>query len=143
MIRFTVPGKPMGKQRHRMTKTGHTYTPKKTVEYEERVRSRFINASWNNGRAVLSNITISPVRMDIKAYFPIPKSWSKKKREQALAGEIRPTVKPDLDNITKIIADALNGLAFKDDSQIVTGTRDKWYSDDPRVEIEISEVKDE
>ncbi|MDF1546114.1 MAG: RusA family crossover junction endodeoxyribonuclease [bacterium] len=137
-ISIRVPGKPMGKQRHRMTKTGHTYTPKETVEYEKRVASLFVGAKNRPGLPFFPD---SPVCLNLRAYFPIPKSWSKKKQERARSGEIRPTTKPDIDNITKIVCDALNGVAFEDDSQVVTGTRDKWYSDDPRVEIEIYEVK--
>lgn len=77
--------------------------------------------------------------MRITAYKPIPKSTSKKRMLQMLEGLIRPGKKPDWDNIGKIVCDALNGIAFQDDSQIVSGTTIKKYSEQPRVEVEIWE----
>ena len=81
-----------------------------------------------------------PLKLTITAYFPIPSSASKKKKELMLAGIIRPTIKPDWDNIGKIVTDALNHLAYDDDKQIVEAIVRKLYSDEPRVEIEIEEV---
>lgn len=66
---------------------------------------------------------------------------SKKKRAAMLAGEILPTKKPDYDNIEKIISDALNGVAFYDDAQIVSSGLIKVYGEIPRVEVEIRAVK--
>ena len=54
-------------------------------------------------------------------------------------GLISPTKKPDLDNIAKAILDSLNGIAYKDDSQIVSLLISKKYSDRPRVEIALKE----
>jgi Holliday junction resolvase RusA-like endonuclease len=73
----------------------------------------------------------------IQAFFSIPKSTSKTKREKMLSGEIRPTKKPDWDNIGKVVCDALNKLAYGDDSGIVDGRVQKFYSDEPRVEVEL------
>ena len=57
------------------------------------------------------------------------------------AGEIRPIKRPDWDNIGKLITDALiNNLAYHDDSQIVSCTVEKYYSEQPRVEVEIEEI---
>ena len=64
-------------------------------------------------------------------------------RAAKLAGAIRPTKKPDIDNCIKIIADALNGLAYVDDTQIVGVTAEKFYAEIPRVEVEITEVLNE
>ena len=75
--------------------------------------------------------------MRIKAYYSIPKSASKKKRVAMLIGEIRPTKKPDMDNVVKIIADSLNQVAYRDDTQIVDCQCRKFYSDRPRVEVTI------
>ena len=81
--------------------------------------------------------------MRIKAYYSVPKSDSKKKREKKLAGEIRPTKKPDMDNVIKIIADALNNVAYHDDTQIVDCQVRKFYSENPRVEVTIKVVEGE
>lgn len=131
VVKFTVPGNPVGKARPRMTRSGHAYTPDKTVSYENLVKMCFIEkyTDWVpvSGEAIL--------RMN--AYYPIPKSASKKKKIDMVIGEIRPTKKPDLDNVMKAIADALNGIAYVDDSQIVTAEVRKYYDDTPRVEVVI------
>lgn len=78
-----------------------------------------------------------PIWLGVKPYFPIPKSWSKKKREAALAGELPHTTKPDLDNVIKQIKDVMQGIYYKNDSQIVgylPGTQ-KYYSENPHWEI--------
>ena len=80
------------------------------------------------------------IKADIKAYYPIPKSTSKKQHQAMLDGQIRPTKKPDWDNIGKIICDALNGIAYKDDSAIVEAMVEKYYSDEPRVEVLLEEA---
>jgi Holliday junction resolvase RusA-like endonuclease len=90
---------------------------------------------------VLSNQTErleGQIKAHIQAFFFIPKSTSNKKREKMLSGEIRPTKKPDTDNLAKIILDSLNKMAYDDDSQIVTLTVQKFYSDEPRVEVELA-----
>ncbi|CZR99694.1 Endodeoxyribonuclease RusA [Clostridioides difficile] len=55
-------------------------------------------------------------------------------------GLIRPSKKPDLDNIIKSVADSLNGIAYKDDSQIVEVVSKKYYSDKPRVEVILEDI---
>ena len=75
--------------------------------------------------------------MRIMAYYAIPKSASKKKRQEMLARRIRPLKKSDWDNVGKIIADSLNEIAYKDDVQIVDGQVRKFYSDQPRVVVTI------
>ena len=75
--------------------------------------------------------------MFISAYYKIPDRTSKKKLEQMVSGQIRPIKKPDTDNIIKIIADSLNGLAYKDDSRIVSVVCTKYYGTIPRVVVRI------
>ena len=128
-IDFTVPGDPVGKERPRHTKTGHTYTPEKTKKYEYKVQSAYTDC--------MGGMMDGPVMLDIIAYYQIPQSKSKKEREAMQAGQIRPTKKPDIDNVVKAVADGLNGLAYADDSQIVSVWAEKWYSNDPRVEVSI------
>lgn len=73
----------------------------------------------------------------VHAYRSIPKSFSKKKHEDALTGKLRPTTKPDASNYLKSIEDGLNGVLWKDDSQIVSVTCNKFYSDQPRIELTV------
>ena len=134
-MKITIPGPPCAKQRPRMTKNGHTYTPEKTVNYETLVKQLYITQGHERLEGAL--------KMTVNAFFSIPKSASKKNREKMLRGEIRPTKRPDWDNIGKIVSDALNEMAYKDDCQIVCATVRKWYSDNPRVEVEITELMPE
>ena len=139
-VKFEVLGTPVGKSRPKFsTVNGHAvaYTPAKTVNYENLVKLAYRQECGE----------IEPYEKDvplaayITAYFPIPKSASKKKREEMLCGRVMHTHKPDCDNIVKAILDALNGIAYYDDSQIVQIHVGKYYSDQPRVEITIGEEK--
>lgn len=81
-----------------------------------------------------------PLNVHVKIYRNIPKSFSKKKTEEAENGILRPVTKPDVDNYYKGIGDALNEVIWKDDSQVISLTVEKFYSKRPRAEINISEV---
>lgn len=78
--------------------------------------------------------------MNIHAYYPIPKSTSKKNREMMIDGFLLPTKKPDLDNVAKVVCDALNGIAYHDDTQICRLALYKHYGETPRVEVEIADI---
>lgn len=135
-IKFTILGNPSGKGRPRFsTRTGRAYTPKNTMMYENLVRTEY-GLQCNN---FMFDDT-SMLDMRILAFYEIPKSTSKKKREQMLNGMIRPTKKPDMDNVVKIIADSLNKIAYRDDTQIVDCQCRKFYSDKPRVEVTIMQL---
>lgn len=86
------------------------------------------------GKKYAGNIMLS-----IAAFYKIPASVSKATREKMLAG-MRPTVKPDIDNVVKIIMDGLNGAAYYDDKQVVVLTAGKNYSDEPHVSVEVIEI---
>jgi Holliday junction resolvase RusA-like endonuclease len=129
---FTVYGEPMGKQRPRFGR-GRTYTPKKTVDYEKAVKEAF-NEMYEGQQLN------GAIRMYVNAFFSIPKSTPKKKRQLMIDGIIRPTKKPDIDNIWKIIADSLNENAYPDDSSVVSAKCEKFYGEIPRVEVEIEEI---
>ena len=136
-VKFTILGEPKGKGRPRFCRnTGHAITPKDTVNYETLVHMEYV-ARCEEFRfpddAMLD--------MRIRAYYSIPKSASKKKRAAMIIGEIRPTKKPDMDNVVKIIADSLNQVAYRDDTQIVDCQCRKFYSDNPRVEVMIKTVE--
>lgn len=135
---FTILGEPKGKGRPRFSKSGNavrTYTPKETAEYENQVKAEYIRQC--GGVEFDKGVMLE---MSIYAYFKIPKSASRIKHQQMLKEIVRPTKKPDMDNIIKIIADSLNGIAYYDDSQIVKVTAEKYYSDAPRVEVNLKEI---
>lgn len=112
-MRFTVDIEPIGKARPRFTRSGHAYTPQKTKDAEELIAAAYRAAG---GRCIPKGV---PVELEVLARFPIPKSFSQKKRGAVLDSEILPTKKPDADNILKLVADALNGVAYEDDAQVV------------------------
>lgn len=137
-IKITVPGPPIGKGRHRSaySRDGsgnlkfHAYTPSKTRVYDRLVRDEAALAM--NGRKPFD----CAVMLSLLAYFPIPKSWPKAKREAAL----HHTSKPDADNVLKAIADALNGIVYRDDALAVETYVRKLYDANPRVEITVQEM---
>ena len=136
-ISFTVPGKPQGKARPRFDgRSGRTYTPKNTKDYEKFVRHCYVYCYGNELRNYLC--FSGEIEATITAYFPVPKSVSKAKRTAMLAGKTNPTSKPDADNIIKAVLDALNGYAYKDDSAVVKVTAVKKYSEFPRVEVTLT-----
>lgn len=136
MVKFIVPGEPKGKARPRVTRKGITYTPQDTVNYETWVKECYVIARLENNYELLK----SDLSVSLVVYYPLLKSMSKKVCVQALDGTIRPSKKPDCDNIAKIILDALNGVAYIDDKQVVNLTIAKWYAEEPRVEVIIEEV---
>jgi Holliday junction resolvase RusA-like endonuclease len=132
-VDIEIPGPPQGKGRPRRFKYG-MYTPKKTVEYEKQVRQCFIE---QQGKKLTG-----PIVAIIIAVYKIPESWSKEKRRQALRREIFPAVKPDTDNIAKVILDSLNGLAYDDDKQVTYLVIKKQYDVLPSVQVELEGQED-
>ena len=136
-VDFTVYGNPQGKGRPRFARRGsyvHTYTPEKTVAYEEEIQTAYLRQCENY------YFGYAPLEFYVTAYYPIPKSATKGKRMEIDAGQCRPTKKPDLDNVIKVIADSLNGIAYKDDAQIYYIRIAKFYDDIPRLEVQIKEL---
>jgi Holliday junction resolvase RusA-like endonuclease len=127
-------GHPRGKGRPRSfrDRSGaiRVHTDARTAEYEGNLRLAARQAM--TGR----DLATAPLRVLVEAHFPIPASWSEKKRRQALLGLLRPTVVPDWDNLGKI-CDAANGLIWCDDKQIVEGAVVKRYSDKPLLRITV------
>jgi Holliday junction resolvase RusA-like endonuclease len=128
MISLTIPGSPQGKQRPRWFKFG-TYTPKETVNYETLIKELFA-VKYADFKPI-----DCPVKMALEIFHSIPNSKSKKVKALMEAGSIRPAVRPDMDNVIKILCDALSGLAYQNDSQIIELTAKKFYSYIPRVEL--------
>jgi Holliday junction resolvase RusA-like endonuclease len=131
ILRFDVPGNPQGKRRARFARAGHfikSYQDPVTVNYETFIREMFCLAY---PKFVPLEI---PLEIFIDAHCAMPKT-SEKKRRMMLQGKIRPAKKPEVDNIAKVILDALTGLAFKNDSQVVALYVHKDYSEQPRVHV--------
>lgn len=111
------------------------YTPDKTVNYENLVRWEFVRQC--RGQKFPKDVALDA---RIMAFCPIPKSISNKKRKLMIEGKIRPTKKPDNDNVCKAILDALNDIAYYDDSQVVDSMVRKFYSENPRVIVTLAEA---
>jgi len=134
IIGFNIPGDPQGKLRARTVWGGkRTYTPQKTADYEELIR-------WSY-RRVSKDIfdQEEPLEVCIVAWFKPPKSTPKYKACNMLKQLIYPTKKPDIDNIAKIILDALNGVAYKDDTQVIDLKVSKRYAKKASVAVIIQE----
>ena len=132
LLRFDIPGHPVGKGRPRATRANgfvSFYTPAKTRDYEKAVKTA--------GRAFCKAPLAGPLRMSLFVRMAVPKSWTKRQREDALSGCLRPTSKPDLSNVLKAIEDGLNGVCYEDDKQIVELAVTSWYSVEPGVTVEI------
>lgn len=122
-LQFVVDGQPQGKARPRITRAGHAYTPENTRRYEKQIRD---TAAYEVNKQRWK-ITTEPVKVFLCARFEIPKSWPKKKKLLALSGLIYPVKKPDSDNITKVILDAMNGIVYRDDVQVIDIQLKKQY----------------
>ena len=132
---LTIPITPESKQRPGFTKFGKAYTPKKTRDYEKKI-SDYFSSHLNVGTF---NKDV-PIVVNLIFGMPIPKSTSKKRVKVMLEGAIKPTKKPDIDNMQKAVLDALNGLAWEDDSQIVKVTAEKEYAVNPYVHLYVHEA---
>lgn len=141
-LKFVVPGKVQAKQSARFCKMGSfikSYQSTKVVDYANWVKQCFLMAYPEHRPESLNG---EMLEIHTIAYFEISKSKPKKFQELARNGQIRPITKPDTDNICKNIKDALNKIAFPDDSQIVKEIIEKKYSDSPRAEIVIKNWKE-
>lgn len=138
-IRFTVPGAPVGKGRPKVSTRGgkfaQMYTPEKTASYEGMVALAAQQAMA--GRPLITG----PVDVRMMITLPIPASWSKKKQAAALAGQILPTKKPDIDNVEKAIYDGINGVVWTDDVQVCDVIKRKRYGAIPGVTVQVQEIQ--
>lgn len=130
-VKFTIDGNPIGWQRVGYNRyTGAKFTQEKTRQHEQLAALMYRQQA---GAFRFPKGTY--VDMRVIAYLPIPKRKNKIERQLMIEGKIRPTVRPDWDNIGKLIADALNGIAYEDDKCIVDAQVRKFYSDNPRTEV--------
>jgi Holliday junction resolvase RusA-like endonuclease len=135
--RFEIEGKTKGKGRPRFSNYGKfvkAYTPQDTASYENLIKLQFriTCGKWYSEL---------PLKMKITAIHGIVKSASQKDKLKMLSGELKPTKKPDADNIVKIICDALNGIAYKDDTQVVELDFKKLYGEAEKEIVEIEELE--
>lgn len=131
---ISLDGIPVGKGRPRFSRaTGHAYTPAKTRQYETTLA--YAAQVVMTGRPLLEGALMA----EVVALFPIPASYSKSKRLDALSGALRPTKKPDADNLVKTL-DALNGIVFRDDSQIVVLNLRKAYAAKPGFRVRVTQL---
>ena len=143
-IEFFVPGTPVGKGRPRAARRGAgvvMFTPGRTADYEALVATTAAAALAGAMRIGTSQLLDGPLEAVLEMRFPVPASWSKARRARALAGVEWHTSKPDADNVAKAVLDACNGVAFRDDSQIVMLTATKEFSETPGVRVVIREVQ--
>ena len=138
-FRAVVLGEPVAQGRPRFSRQGgfvKAYDPTKSRDYKQYVR---LVASEDAPETPVTGAVV----LSLKIYRAVPKSMSKRKREAALAGKLRPTTRPDVSNVLKGVEDALKGLWYADDSQIVGyGTLGKWYDKQPRIEIAMQEIEE-
>lgn len=135
-IRFTVPGKPVGKARPRVTTRGghaRAYTPERTKEFEDRVRQAYIEKYGYTKMA-------GTLKVDIIAFFEPPVSTPKKNRWSMINGFIPYYKKPDIDNVIKSVMDALNGVAYYDDRNVIAVYGFKCYGEYNHTDVVITEI---
>lgn len=142
-IRFTLSGEavPKDRPRHRIVSPPgrkafvHVYTPKATEDYEKRIAAR-ARKVWG------APPSMRPIELQVTIYVEIPAAWPKWKREAAGRGEVCPTSVPDVDNVVKSVADAMNGIVYRDDSQIVTIDAVKMHAplgEDGYLDVQVRE----
>jgi len=135
-ISFTVYGEPVAQGRPKFSTFGghvRAYDPKKSKDFKEYIK--LAAADYRPDKLFEGQL-----KLEVKVYKSILKSFSKKKALEAEQGILRPTTKPDVDNYVKGIKDALKSIIWKDDSQVVEMTVSKWYSEVPRIEVTINQL---
>lgn len=137
MIKITIPIEPVEQARPRVTRIGASiwvYDPPKVARYKREIAKK--------ARLLYTGEPLDgPLKVHLKFYRHIQKSVSKKEHALRASGAHRPTVKPDVDNYVKSTLDGLTGVLWVDDNLIVSETSDKFYSDYPRVEVEVKELE--
>lgn len=140
-IHFTIYGEPVAQGRPRAGKIQRGRLRGKTILYDpEESRDYKTYLKLAASQQAPEKPLEGPLQLVVHIYRSMPKSFSKKKKAAAEAGEIRPTTKPDADNYLKGVSDAFNKIIWQDDSQIVSATVEKWYSEQPRIEVIVTKL---
>jgi Holliday junction resolvase RusA-like endonuclease len=129
---FVIPGVARGKQRPRATRTGRVYTPKQTVNQEAYIK--MLAATAMRGFAPF----VGPLEATFSISVAIPKSFTRQQRKLIDEGNFYPTSKPDIDNVVKLLCDAMNGIVYGDDKQIVDLYVSKIYEDSASTTVMVS-----
>ncbi|MGG0663425.1 RusA family crossover junction endodeoxyribonuclease [Viridibacillus arvi] len=132
-ITFEIDGDVQAQQRPKFSRIGKGVSvrdPKESKDYKSFVR---LVASEHSPAELITE----PIKLYIDVFRKIPKSFSKKKHLQAVEGELRPTTKPDIDNLVKGIKDGLSKVIWHDDSQVIELVARKFYSDKPKAVVTI------
>jgi Holliday junction resolvase RusA-like endonuclease len=132
VIIIQIWGEPIGKGRPRLGK-GRVHTPEKTRAWEKK-------AAFEARRQYHGEPLEGPIDIDVQATFSVPKSWPLWKQLQAEDGMVVHTIKPDASNVLKAVEDALQGIVFRDDSQIAALSIEKWYGAMPGIQVNISKI---
>jgi len=139
VVKIIVKGEPVPMGRPRFARNGRfvkTYTPTKSIAYKMLIKAGIRNQYHDEP-------VTGPLHVELNVYRSIQKSNSKKEHAKRLSGAHRPIVKPDIDNYFKAVTDACTGLLWVDDAQIVSTRSNKYYSDDPRVELTVTKIEEE
>lgn len=119
------------------------YTPARTVYFENLCRYEFYQAAgeaYQRPDSALYFEAYAPLRVEVTAYYMVPASCTRKRRADMLSGKLRPLKKPDADNVAKAVLDALNGVAYKDDAQVVELLVTKQWSEINLTTVRIEEL---
>lgn len=144
MIKFFVPGQPVGKGRPRFRRIGkgvQSYTPEKTKKYEADVSAAAWKTMYENGRLAPTD---KPCAVFVDAAYKVGTSFTKKRKAMCYAQKERPG-KPDIDNVVKLIMDAMNNVVYKDDTQAVVTASLKRYAvegEEPGVTVTVIPIDD-
>lgn len=134
-VSFSVPGRPQPKQRSRTVRhrgTVHTYTPQETIDAQNSIRLAYLSATGERRPP-----HEGPVELHLRAQYRIAKSWAKWRRERALENGWPAPQYADWDNLGKTVSDALNGVAYHDDRQVVSAHIEKRYGDRDRLQVKV------
>ncbi|KAF6618291.1 RusA family crossover junction endodeoxyribonuclease [Paenibacillus sp. EKM102P] len=135
MITFVINEPPMGAVRMTQRSKWTSKSAQRYLSYKQMIgfvaRKQFLEPLEG------------PVAVEVGFRYPFPKSWTKKRLKEALESQELPTIKPDIDNCVKGIFDALNKIAWNDDSQVVALVTRKYYSDHPEIEVKVWQIGEE
>ena len=109
-MRIEAPGPLRAKQRPRVA-MGHAYTPEPTRRAERAL-------AWHAVQQVGQRSLQCALKVQIDVQVPPPRAWPAKARDAAIQGAAKPVCRPDLDNLAKMVLDALQGVLWADDSQV-------------------------